>query len=369
MKIDVIINPKRGIISGIHKAEGYIISIINKIEPSVNIIPVNEVDRPALPLRLLYLFLNIFIPAFNSKNSRKTGEVLYFSDQQLSLLLNFIKINKKIVIMVYDVFPATEFYKTRLSFFERYRYGLIIKALKKADRLITTTRMVKKELVKLFDFDADKIDVVYLGIDRSIYYPRENVLDFKKRLGLSDEDKIVLCVSSEEPRKNIDGLIMAFKELVKMIPACKLIKIGRAGWPGAREKFLKVIAESGLNNNVIIKENVPEEEMPFYYSMADVFVNIPLYEGGWAISVLEAMSCGCPVVASKPALEELAGGYGVLVELDDCKKIAEIIKDILTDKKKSNLLRKKSMDRAQMFSWHKTAEEIISIIKGSSSRA
>lgn len=363
MKIEIIINPKRGIISGIHKVEDCIMSIIKEIEPSVSIIPVNEFKRPNFPRRLFYLLLNLFLPAFSSKNSRKTDEILYFSDQQLSLLLNFIRINKKIIIMVYDIFPSTEFYKSHLSLFDRYRYGLVVKALKKADRLITVTEMTKKELVKTLNFDARKIDIVYLGIDHSLYYPRKNILDFKKKLNISEKDKIVLCVSSEEPRKNIEGLIKAFRELKKIIPDCKLIKIGKAGWPGARDRLLKVVSDLELSNSVIFKEDIPEEEMPFFYSMADVFVSVPFYEGGWAIPVAEAMACGCPVVASSPALEELVRDCGILVDAGNYVEIAEAMRSVLGSSEKTKILREKSIIRSLAFSWDETARGIIDSLK------
>ncbi|MBI2251643.1 MAG: glycosyltransferase family 4 protein [Armatimonadetes bacterium] len=366
MNLEVIINPKSNIISGIHKCENYITNYLEKLV-SAKITPIDKFKKPYFPARMFYLFLNLISCGSDNRNNNAKNEFLYFSDQQLALLLNFIKTPKKIFVMTYDIFPSIKYYSNKLSLIDKMRYQLVIKALKKADYLITISEMMKQELIRELGFNEEKIHIVYLGVDHSLYKPIENTKELRKKLSLPEKDNIVLCVSSEEPRKNIETLIKAFKELKNKLPNCKLIKIGKSAWRGAREKLLKLISELNLTNDIIFKEGIPEEEMPYFYSISDVFINIPLFEGGWANPVIEAMACGCPVIASMPALEELVNDYGILVNPVDYKLIADNIYNILIDQKKSKLLSEKSKKRAEMFSWEKTAKGIVSIIEKSSS--
>ena len=356
MNIDVIVNPLSYSQSGIHKCERYINTHFKK-HSNIRIIPVNKYQKPGFISRYMNLFKKSLFYNMIQRDQRTSARVIYFSDQQLSFLLNFIDFKGIVVTMVYDIFPDTEFYRDKLSLFERLRYSFVIKAVKSSNLILTVSEMMKSELIKKYTINEKKIKVVRLGIDHDLYRPIDTQ-NLRSELGIDPDEKIILSVSSEEPRKNFENVLRAFKSLKDRYGKCRLIKIGRSAWRGARKKYLSIIKELDISGSVIFKEGVPEEEMPEYYCLCDIFLAIPLYEGGWANPVAEAMACGSPVIVSHE-LRELAENSGVMVDPNNYLDISNKMYDILTDKRKTDYMRNKSLEEAKKYSWENTANGII----------
>ena len=98
------------------------------------------------------------------------------------------------------------------------------------------------------------------------------------------------------------------------------------------------------------------------YSLAKVYVFPSVYEE-FGIPILEAMSCGCPVVASNTgAIPELAEGAGILCDPFDDKQFSDGISSILNSKEVEQSYRRKGLEKAKSFSWGKTARETLEIL-------
>jgi glycosyltransferase involved in cell wall biosynthesis len=104
---------------------------------------------------------------------------------------------------------------------------------------------------------------------------------------------------------------------------------------------------------------VPHEELPMLYSGADLFVIPSLYEG-FGFTLVEAMACGCPCVASTAgACPETAGGAALLANPNDPGDFAEKMVQVLEDPELAQDLRKRSLGRAGWFSWSRTAQAMV----------
>src|SRR5690606_4266816 len=111
------------------------------------------------------------------------------------------------------------------------------------------------------------------------------------------DDRFILYVGTIEPRKNIDVLLKAYKEIIKEtgLPQ-KLVLCGKLGW--RYQSILDTIeADEELKRRVIHPGYVPDDILPLLYREADVFVYPSLYEG-FGLPPLEAMTCGTPVIVS-----------------------------------------------------------------------
>ena len=126
----------------------------------------------------------------------------------------------------------------------------------------------------------------------------------------------------------------------------------------------KLINELNLKNKVIFIRRFIDKEvqrLAQLYQAADLYVDPSLYEG-FGFQVVEAMSCGTPVITSNvTSLPEVIGNAGILVSPTDINGLAQAIVRILTDSELRQTLCQKSLERARFFSWDKTAQETLAI--------
>ena len=97
------------------------------------------------------------------------------------------------------------------------------------------------------------------------------------------------------------------------------------------------------------------------YNGAEIFVYPSLYEG-FGLPPLEAMACGCPVITSNTSsLPEVVGDAGIMIDPFDVDSLTESMHKILTDNDLKKELSKKSLERAKLFTWKKTADQTLEV--------
>jgi len=195
-----------------------------------------------------------------------------------------------------------------------YLRFFIKKAIKYSDKIVTVSKSSKKDILEVFPWvDSDKVIVTPLGISSSFKKIEDERLlsDLKLRYNLASG--VILFVGTIQPRKNIDILIDAFSDLKKNNKIKhKLVIIGRYGW--MYKDILKRIKDLGINNDIIVVDNLPLEDLVLFYNIADIFISASSYEG-FGLTVLEAMSCSTPVVTSNvSSLPEVTEGAALLIE-------------------------------------------------------
>jgi len=239
---------------------------------------------------------------------------------------------------------------------DRALLRLDYRAVRRAAKVIAPSQYTKQDLVRYLGLDPGRIDVIHLGID-PIFSPRPG--------GRSPEERYLLYVGAEHPRKNLPFLLRVFKELKHGFPGLKLVKVGRAGGDEAdfRAATMHVVWQLGLETDVLFREFVSQEELVSLYSNAAGFCFPSLYEGfGWP--PLEAMACGCPVVASSTtAIPEVVGDGGQLCPPDDATAWVSAIGLILEDTAVARELRERGLARARQFSWEEAARKVLAVYR------
>lgn len=254
----------------------------------------------------------------------------------------------KTVATIFDVTPLTHpEWHTSGNIKQHARR---LKAIQKqADFVITISQASKKDIVKILKISSEKITVAYPGVDEKKFYPVKNKFLLTRVLEKYNlKPGYILFVGTIQPRKNIARLIKAY-EILRREKKFKqsLVLVGRRG-KGA-EKFKS-------KEGVILTDYILDEDLPFIYNAARVFVYPSLYEG-FGIPIIEAMACGCPVVTSNiSSMPEVVGKAAVLVNPYNIKDIAKGIKEILDNTKFSDKLRSVGIERVKKFTWGKCAK-------------
>jgi len=285
--------------------------------------------------------------------NHKKSRVIHITLHEFAYLLRYLKSSKSI-LTVCDLIQLER--GGDYPLFMRIYNRLNLYNLPKAKKIITISKYTKDTILKYFKYNPKDIVVAYLAVDHKHFYRRDSSL-FRKRLGLAGK-KVILYVGSEQPRKNFDILIKAFAEVHKKLPETRLVKIGSAQWSGAREKHLSLIKKLGLKKYVNIVDYVDEKELPYYYSMANVFVFPSEYEG-FGLPLLEAMACGCPAITTKyTSLPEVGGKAVIYVNPKNITQLAKEIERVLRDKKLSQTLSQKGLIQAKKFNWKASAKTV-----------
>ncbi len=234
-----------------------------------------------------------------------------------------------------------------------------------ADRVATVANVIKNDLIYFYGINKDKIDVIYNGVDTSIFKPLQ---DFKFPKGLENLEgkKIALFVGHFGLRKGLPYVIEAMKTVKENVNDAVLVCIGGVpSWLGEGDAYwayLKnIVKQAGLENTVYLLDKVPNTVLPIYYSMASCFV-LPTYYEAFGKVIIEAMACGLPVITTRRGGNEEAveeGVTGLLVNYGSSSELADALTKILIDDKLARSMGEKGRQRVEKeFTWNIVANRL-----------
>jgi glycosyltransferase involved in cell wall biosynthesis len=230
-------------------------------------------------------------------------------------------------------------------------------ATRRATRIMTVSETSKRDIVKFFGTNPDKIKVIYNAYDKRFgLEPKvEDVVRVRERYQL--QDKFVLYVGNVKPHKNLERLLEAFHLLRQRgLGHVKLVLIGDDISKYA--SLRRAVHRYQLHQYVRFLGYVSEDTLAAMYRLATVFVFPSLYEG-FGLPPLEAMASGTPVVTSNlSSLPEVAGEGAVLVDPYSPQAIADGLYRVLTDEPFAQQLRRRGLARAGQFSWETSARRV-----------
>ncbi len=234
------------------------------------------------------------------------------------------------------------------------RYAVNI-ALKKKAHIIVPSEFTKNEIMKEYPYaNEDRIHVIPLGYDAKHYSLEERGDCDIVRTQYAASKPYFLYIGRIESKKNVSQLVKAYEKMKAQINRpCSLVLAGSQGV--GYNKVRRVIQKSTCRDTIIELGWVPEEHLPCLIHGAEAVVHPSWYEG-FGMQIVQAMACGTPVIASTAgSLPEILGGAGLLVSPDDIDEMAFAMHDVLTNPKLKRTLSIKGGERAQEYSWEKTA--------------
>ncbi len=241
-----------------------------------------------------------------------------------------------------------------------YMRSLIPQSIRRAKGVFAVSEHTKKDIIHYTGCAEDKIAVTYEAANK-VYQPitdRDFLQNVSRKYQLPEQ--FILYVGSLSPRKNTPTLLWAFARVKDKIPHSLVITASKS-WKD--RKVYDLINQLGLQSRLVKLGYVEADDMPALYNMASVYIYPSVYEG-FGLPVLEAMQCGCPVIASNiTSIPEVAGDAAILVEPLDVQAWADRIYQVVTNQKLREEMANKGFARAAEFSWDKCAERILETIR------
>jgi glycosyltransferase involved in cell wall biosynthesis len=317
--------------------------------------PVPEIAQRAI--RRIGYDVAAFTRSYPIRADVAPGWITHLTSQTLATLLLTQRLPRPVVVTVHDILPYVlrndpdlSTYRHRL---DRTMDSLAMRALKRADLLIADSRFTQSTLTDHLGIDPNAIEVVHLGVDHNKFRPLAFDADFIRRYDLNADAKYVLFVGSEDPRKDLSTLLRAIALVRGTFPDIKLIKIGAPAFNEMRRSHLELCSHLNIQNAVQWIDEVPEADLPAFYNLALVFAFPSRFEG-FGFPVLEALSCGTPVVAANASsVPELVGEVAALVPERDPEALAEAITNYLAAPPNPDDL----VGHAIRFNWERTVCE------------
>lgn len=246
------------------------------------------------------------------------------------------------------------------SFFNRKILPHLIRHL---DYILTVSEFSKRDIVEFVGVDPSLITVTHLAADPSRFKLPTNKAsirkDLKERFGF-DAPYILYISRLEHPGKNHVGLIKAFTIARNVLKERFLLVL-----PGPdKERAEEIHAEAAKSpyvEDIKFTGFLDWTDIPLVYQAASLFV-LPSRFEGFGLPVLEAMSCGTPIITSDAAsLVEIGGDQTPRFHPDDCDTMAALMIDLLSDGHKSDALVETNLAWASRFTWEKTVDRTLEI--------
>ncbi len=232
---------------------------------------------------------------------------------------------------------------------------------READAVLACSEATRQDTIELLDVAPEKVTVTYEGVDEDFLPVERGEAAREVARAYGVREPYVLFVSTLEPRKNVPALLRAFARIAPSVPH-RLVLAGGMGWK--TDAIHTAIREVALGDRLVLTDFVPTRRMlACLYSAADLFA-FPTWHEGFGLPVLEAMTCGCPVVASdNSSIPEVVGDAGLLCPADDIEGLAGNILRVIEDSSLSNELADKGRARARLFSWDACARKTLDVYR------
>ncbi|WP_230539139.1 glycosyltransferase family 4 protein [Janthinobacterium sp. FW305-129] len=285
---------------------------------------------PSSPLDTLFLW-------FASLKNIPVGEGLFTPGYNAPLF-----ISRPFVFTIHDLNHIDR--PENSSFLKTVYYSLIMRrACRKAAAVLTVSEFSRQRIIDWAGIAPSKVINIDNGVD-----PAYNVHALAYQPGF----RYLLSVSNRKPHKNEPRIVKAFAAAAIDVDV-RLLFTGKP-----TDELLQLARSLGVESRLVFVGRVAEEDLPGLYRGAMGLVFPSLYEG-FGLPVIEAMSCGTPVLtANTTSLPEVAGDAALLVNPDSIEEIGKGIEALCNDQTLRKELSAKGLLQAARFSWPATVEKV-----------
>lgn len=290
--------------------------------------------------------------------AKRAGIDVLFSPANVAPVLPVVPSVVTIHDLAFLLFP--EYFSRTFAIYYR---TLIPKVVRQAAAIITDSESTCADLQSHLGVPREKINVIPLGVSPGFRraVSKEEKDDVRKRHSLPD--KYFLSISSLEPRKNLKGVLAAYRLLPEEITRRhKLVIVGAGNRVFANPGLATMLGQM-QPGSVVTPGYVPGEDLPAIYRLATALVYPSFYEG-FGLPVLEAMAAATPVITSNcSSLPEVAGRAAMVIDPASVEELAAAMTLLAADSGTRNLLIERGKIRAAEFTWEKTASRTLDVLR------
>jgi len=233
--------------------------------------------------------------------------------------------------------------------------AIVQQALQQSTGIVVNSKSTANDLERAYPGHNKQISIIPPAVDHDFYKPatKKEIDTVKNKYGINGD--YILFLSTLEPRKNVANIIRAYDTLPEELKDLyQLVLAGKKGW--LDDEIEDLIEQMG--ERVVRTGRVETSEKPALYTGASVFAFPSAYEG-FGMPILEAMSCGTPVITSSvSSMPEVAGEAALLVNPDSTQEIQTALIKVLTDVKAAQDLSTKGKKKAAASTWDKSGKQL-----------
>jgi glycosyltransferase involved in cell wall biosynthesis len=261
----------------------------------------------------------------------------------------------KYVVTIHDL--TTVVLPKQYRWSHRWYYGFQVpRSLRVADAIMADSHNTKRDILRFYKIPEDRVHVVHLGVPE--HYLRSASQDLKRLF----PGKYFFSLTTHPTRKNILGALRAFARFAAETQLVFVI----AGLMDEAQKgvMLTLARELGIEDRVVLFGYASDEQLRSLYQHAEFLIYPSFYEG-FGFPVVEAMACGCPVVASNASsLPELMPNDDWLFDPHNIEQMATMMKRVLSlPPEKRQALIASNRDFARKFTWEKAARQTLDLFE------
>jgi len=273
-----------------------------------------------------------------------------------------------LIVTVHDIFylEVVSLFKKGFSAYQKfgnmYRRYVVPIVVKHSRKIITVSLSEKKRIASFFKIYDNRLTVVYNGVS-DIFQPVTDPHELQRvREVYKLPGRFIFLLGNTDPKKNTRGVILAY---ATYRAKCKTdIPLLIADFP---ENTLNAILTenncTGIRSDILRLDYIKNTDLPAIYSMSDQFL-YPSFWESFGIPILEAMSCGTPVITSNVfSMPEIAGDAALLVDPNNPDEIAQAIIRLSSEPGLKNQLISKGIVQAKKFSWNKMALDVMKLYR------
>ncbi|MBI5456425.1 glycosyltransferase family 4 protein [Candidatus Kaiserbacteria bacterium] len=272
---------------------------------------------------------------------------------------------KKKVVFIHDA-SRSEVYRSPRSLVNlAFEYFLRFVGQYFFTSAIAVSEDAKKWIISYYALPPSKVHTIYNAAEKAYRrYSEEERIVARERLlkTYGIRPPYILSVARFDPHKNNTRIVEAFIGLRKEGVPHTLVCIGGAHAADYSREVEEKIRQAP-EGSVHVEKYVANEDMPALYNCAEMLVFPSLVEG-FGLPIVEAMQCGTPVLTSNiSCMPEIAGGAAVLTDPLDVDAIQSRMRQLVNDFALRERIAAKGLARARDFSWRKSAEALLHLIR------
>jgi glycosyltransferase involved in cell wall biosynthesis len=253
----------------------------------------------------------------------------------------------------------------------RMIYGRVVarQLAHRQDQIIAVSRETANDIAQYFGVLSSRLSIVYNGLDHARFTPdgRTEAMTLIAQRHDLHPPFFLYVARLEHPGKNHARLIAAFNAFKTQWPSPWQLVLCGGDWHGA-EVIHDLVRKSPFAPDIRTIGFVPDAELPTWYRAASVFVYPSLFEG-FGLPPIEAMACGCPVLASTcGAVSEVCAGAAATTDPLNVYELTQQLARLAQNEVLRKQLRAAGLARAREFDWRRTAAETFGVYERAATR-